>query len=362
MIPGVVHMVSPHVAIIVLNYNGWKDTEACLKSVLSSGYDRFSLIVVDNNSQNDEAAVIDRWLHRILTVREEVPGAGSDEYRGVGYADAGSRSSDRLQPGEPRAFLLASRENYGFTRGNNLAIEFAFDRLDPDYVLLLNNDVVLEPDTLSRLVDFAETGRDVGSVQPRLLRKGAEGIIDSLGEAVYANGRARDIGQGERDRGAFGDVEVFGACAAAALYRSTALKHAGLFDERFFIMLEDVDIAWRLRLCGYSSYCVSAAVAYHKRGITGTRSIWKGIDLPRSYNKNKNHLFLVLKYYPAGAILRNLHLNLFRFFAALLSGVVLGGNYPAVLHSVVKERRLTRQKYPNIGDVQARWLLRGGED
>lgn len=359
MIPGVVSMASPHVAIIILNYNGWKDTEACLESVLSSAYDRFSLIVVDNNSQHDEAATIDRWLCRVLAVREEVSGAGSGEYQAVGYSGTGNGSSGRFQPGEPRAFLLACRENYGFTRGNNLAIEFAFDRLDPDYVMLLNNDVVMEPDTLPRLVDFAETGRDAGSMQPRLLRKGAGGTIDSLGVAVYANGRAKDIGQGDRDRGAFGDVEVFGACAAAALYRSTALKHAGLLDERFFIMLEDVDIAWRLRLCGYSSYCVSAAVAYHKRGITGTRSIWGGIDLPRTYNKNKNHLFLVLKYYPAGAIFRYLHLNLFRFFAALLSGVVLGGDFPSQLRGVVKERRLTRQKNPNIGDVQERWLLRG---
>jgi GT2 family glycosyltransferase len=359
MISGVVSMAVPYVTIIILNYNGWEDTRACLESVLSSGYDRLSLIVVDNNSQKDEAAVIGQWLCGIFDVREEISGAGSGEYRAVGYSGTGSRSSDRPHPGEPRAFLLANGENYGFTRGNNLAIEFAFDRLDPDYVMLLNNDVVMEPDTLSRLVDFAETRRDAGSVQPRLLRKEAGGIIDSLGEAVFVNGRAKDIGQGDRDRGAFGDVEVFGACAAAALYRSSALEHAGLLDERFFIMLEDVDIAWRLRLCGYSSYCVSAAVAYHKRGITGTRSIWKGIDLPRSYNKNKNHLFLVLKYYPSGSIFRYLHLNLFRFFAALLTGVVLGRNYPAMLRGVVKERRLTKQKYPNIGDVQERWLLRG---
>lgn len=356
MISGVVSMAVPDVTIIVLNYNGWEDTRACLESVFLSGYDRLSLIVVDNCSQDDEAAAIDGWLCEVFAAREEISGAGSGAYHAVAYSGT-SASSGRVHPGGPRAFLLANGENYGFTKGNNLAIEFAFGRLDPDYVMLLNNDVVMQPDTLSRLVSFAEARRDAGSMQPRLLRK--EGVIDSLGEAVFANGRAKDIDQGECDRGAFGDVEVFGACAAAALYRSTALKQTGLLDERFFIMLEDVDIAWRLRLCGYSSYCVTSSIAYHKRGITGTRSIWRGIDLPRSYNKNKNHLFLVLKYYPAAAILRYLHLNLFRFFAALLAGVVLRRNYPAMLRGVVKERRLTKQKYPNIGEVRERWLLRG---
>ncbi len=352
-------MAVPRVSVVVLNYNGWKDTRDCLESVLSVRYGNLSLIVVDNGSRGNEAEEIDRWLCGVFGVREEIPEAGAGDCRAVGYSRVRSKPSERISPGEPRAFLLASGSNCGFAGGNNLAMEFAFQRLAPDYVMLLNSDTVLEPDALSLLVGFAETERNAGSVQPRLLRKGAGGIIDSLGIAVFTNGRAKDVGQGERDRGAFGDAEIFGACAAAALYRSSALEDAGFLDERFFITLEDVDLAWRLRLCGYSSYCVSAAVVHHGRGITSPKRMWEGFDLVRSYNQNKNHLFLVLLYYPAGLVLRYLPLNLFRFFAALLSGACLGRNYPGMLRGTIRRRRDIWRKYPNIVHVQDRWLVKG---
>ncbi|MDI6831878.1 MAG: glycosyltransferase family 2 protein [Actinomycetota bacterium] len=349
---------SPRVAVVVLNYNSWEDTRECLGSVLSQRYPDLSLLVVDNGSRGGEAEKIDCWLEGAYGAREELTGEGGGEYRAFAYWDArrGGEGGD-FRPG--RAFLLASRENRGFARGNNMAIEFARDRLAPEFFMLLNNDVVLGPDCLLRLVDFAVRTSGAGSAQPRILSKGKEGVIDSLGQAVFSSGRARDIGQGERDPGEVGAIEVFGTCAAAALYRADAMREAGLLDERFFITLEDVDLAWRLRLCGYSAWCVTAAVAYHGRGITGSRRVWEGIDPIRSYHKNKNHLLLALKYHPVGSLLRYLHLNLFRFTAALVAGVCLGCIFPCALKGIMRERADLARRYVNMGSVRKRWLARG---
>ncbi len=345
-----------HVAIIVLNYNGWENTRDCLESVMALEYAGLSLFVVDNGSRDGEAGKIDRWLSGVSESREEMGAVGLDECRAVAYTGARGSTGAEAERRRKWAFLLANGVNRGFTRGNNMAIELAFSRVDPDYVMLLNNDVVLKPDSLAILAAFARGSREIGSVQPRILRKGASGVVDSLGQAVYRNGRAKDMGQGERDPGPFGNVEIFGTCAAAALYNAGALKDAGLLDERFFIILEDVDLAWRLRLCGYTSYCVSSAVAYHNRGISGTKRFWESIDLVRSYNQNKNHLLVVLKYYPLEAIFNFLYLNIFRFAAALISGACLGRNPFAPFGGIMKERRKLRQQYPAIEAVRRRWL------
>lgn len=352
-------MSPPRVAIVMLNYNGWRDTRECLESVLSLRYPDLSLVVVDNGSRGGEAQEIDRWLRGVYGTREELPGAGTDEYRAFAYGDAREKQGNRAASPPAQAFLLANRENHGFAKGNNLAIEFALERLAPHFVLLLNNDVVLEADSLPRLVAFAAAAPDAGSVQPRILSKSAERVMDSLGQAVFRSGRARDIGQGERDIGEAGAVEIFGTCAAAALYRAEALREAGLLDKRFFITLEDVDLAWRLRLCGYSAWCVTHAVARHGRGITGSRRAWEGIDLMRSYHKNKNHLLLVLKYHPAGSLLRYLHLHLFRFSAALAAGACLGRFFPAALKGIMRERAALRHRYVDMERIQRRWLARG---
>lgn len=349
---------SAHVAIIVLNYNGWEDTKACLESVIALEYADFSVFVVDNNSCGDDAHRIDRLLAGAFGVREEIEVKGTLKYEAIRYSGADGGSFSRVGRGRIQAFLLLNHKNYGFTRGNNMAIELALASVDPEFVMLLNNDVTLEPDSLAVLIAFAGSSRKVGAVQPRILSKSENGIVDSLGQAVYRNGRAKDMGQGERDPGPFGNIEVFGTCAAAALYRVEALSDTGLLDERFFIALEDVDLAWRLRLCGYASYCVSQAVAYHCRGITGSRRIWEGIDPVRSYNKNKNHFLLILKYYSAASIIRYAHINAFRFLSALLSGAILHRNFPAVLRGSIKERKEMRRKYPNMGMVRERWLMK----
>ncbi|MEY3643864.1 MAG: hypothetical protein RLZZ207_558, partial [Bacteroidota bacterium] len=123
------HNSPPKVAIIIVNWNGYALTKACLESLKELQYSNFKLILVDNGS---------------------VDGSG-----------------EKLKSEFPEIELLTSPDNIGFTGGNNLGIQWALDH-SFDQVLLLNNDTLVEPDFLDPLVSFLEQNPDYGAVQPKI--------------------------------------------------------------------------------------------------------------------------------------------------------------------------------------------------
>jgi len=185
--------------------------------------------------------------------------------------DDAIRCGDKSVPLENRMVLIRCNENHGFAKGNNIGIEYAFKNFNSEYILLLNSDTIVEREFLGELVKIAEGNLRVGSVQSLLLRPEGK-VIDSLGQKLYLLG-ARDDKSGKMfyPNSLKGDFEIFGSCAAAALYRSSALIDTGLFDEDFYIIYEDVDLSFRLRLAGYISMLATRSIVYHKRGISGGR-------------------------------------------------------------------------------------------
>jgi GT2 family glycosyltransferase len=172
--------------------------------------------------------------------------------------------------------VVASRDNLGYTGGHNLAIGKAVEAGIP-WVLVLNSDVVLAPDFLERLLDEAERPENarVGAFTGKILR--AEGVdlrpttvLDTVGIRMALNGRHFDIGAGSPDDGRYDrPAEVFGVSGCVALYRTEALSDVkiatGFFDDDFFLYREDVDLAWRLRGRGWTARCAPAALAWHRR-------------------------------------------------------------------------------------------------
>jgi GT2 family glycosyltransferase len=168
--------------------------------------------------------------------------------------------------------LIVPPMNLGFATAVNWGIAVG----DAPYVLLLNQDARLEPEALSFL--SARLGGDPGlaAVGGRVLYQATpdlppDGTIDSAGIGFRRGRRSVDIGQGELDIGQFdGWREVFGICAAVALYRRSALQKIAddgqILDESFYMQKEDVDLAWRLRRAGYRAGVDGRAVAFHARG------------------------------------------------------------------------------------------------
>ncbi|MDY9922733.1 glycosyltransferase family 2 protein [Methanobacterium sp.] len=278
---------SPGVSIIILNWNGWKDTIECLTSISNINYPIFDIIVVDNASEDESLMRIQKHI-------------------------------DVLTNGKPTKFtLIKNKKNYGFAEGNNIGIRFAIQSKHPDYVLFLNNDTTVDKNFLYELVRVAEDNVMVGSVQSLLLKPGGK-IVDSMGQEL-TTWSARDICMNAEYKKLNENMEIFGACAAAALYRADVLEEVGLFDKDFFAIYEDVDLSWKIRLAGFKSILAVNSIVYHKRNISKSVSEielgWIKNDLKR-YHLTKNMLILAIRYHPCSFLLNPKYV--FKFFLTLM--------------------------------------------
>src|SRR5690606_30776902 len=129
-----------------------------------------------------------------------------------------------------------------------------------EVVVLLNNDTVAEPDVIARITAPLERDQRVGAVAATMVFAGAPDMVASAGIEVFRDGLALDRGLGLPRTEFAVPAPVFGASAGAAAYRRAALEDVGCFPEQFFMYLEDVDLAWRLRLRGWEAVHAPGAV------------------------------------------------------------------------------------------------------
>jgi GT2 family glycosyltransferase len=184
-----------------------------------------------------------------------------------------------------------NKENLGFGRAYNKMLKKAVEQ-GAEYFLAVNLDVKLGDDVIEKLINNLDNDKSLGSVCPKLLKWNFatttnnqslianQSIIDSCGIALLPGLRFVDIGQTQVDRGQFDDTEILGPSGACALYRMSALKKVAedgkYFDELMFMYKEDCDLAYRLRLAGFQSRCISDAIAYHDRTASAAgESSWQ---------------------------------------------------------------------------------------
>jgi len=171
----------------------------------------------------------------------------------------------------PDVRLIVQPCNLGFARGNNIGIAAS----SGDFVMTLNSDITLDPDYIERLVHAFETkGGRLGMASGKLFRPG-RACFDSTGLVLTRSRRFFDRGSGDPDRGQYDrETDIFGPCAAAAIFRRTMLedlRHGDeYFDSDFFSYVEDVDLAWRARRLGWEACFVPEAAAIHVRGGSKT--------------------------------------------------------------------------------------------
>ncbi|MHB8717880.1 MAG: glycosyltransferase family 2 protein [Candidatus Dormibacteria bacterium] len=217
------------VAVVIPSWNGRPLLSPCLASLALQSHAPFHTIVVDNGSTDGTAA----WLARE----------------------------------HPHVDVIRLDTNRGFAGGVNAGIRRAMDA-GATFVALLNNDAVADPHWLAELVRAAAENPRAAIVAAKMLL--ADGVhIDSTGELLSSWGMPYPRGRGETDRGQYDTAtEVFAGSGGASLYRTAALRQTGLFDEGFFAYLEDVDMGFRARLCGWEVCYAPAAVVRHRRGAT----------------------------------------------------------------------------------------------
>lgn len=218
--------------------------------------------------------------------------------------------------------FFKEKENHGFAKGHNIL----FKENESEYFLLLNQDMYLENIVLEKMVDFLDKNSAVAAVSPRLMRwdfaKMGEGLnntfssqVDALGLKVFRNRRVIEQYTGEnweeiKSKFGVNDIlEVFGVSGAFPMYRREAIKNVlfsdgQMLDESYHSYKEDVDLAWRLRLSGNSSFITLNTVAYHDRAGAGPK---EKSDLAAMQNKKKHSPWV--KYYSYRNHLMTLYKN-----------------------------------------------------
>ena len=233
------------IVIIILNYNGWEDTIECLESLqttLVSKDNEVSLILVDNNSQNDSVERLNSFMENRF----------APEYL----------CTDNLNDAITSKYVLyKSYENKGFSAGNNIGINIAL-RKQCDYVMLLNNDTVVECNFLSPLLTMLENDTSLGMVGPK--------ICDYYNHNKYTLGgyysKLKGSGYFYYDTEMANKKYVSFISGCCWLIRSNIFKKCGLMDENYFLYVEDVDYCCCLLKNGYSLSCTKDSVIYHKEG------------------------------------------------------------------------------------------------
>jgi len=260
------------VDIVLVTWNGEKFLPYVLSSLAQQTYKDKEVHILDNGSKDNSLSLIRNWL--------------------------GSHSGT----------LRESATNLGFAIGYNELIR----SLTGNYVLVLNQDVILDNNYVQKLVEYLESKHICGSVSGLLRRMNFKDtqlilsdIIDSAGLNIYTSHRVV-----ERNRGLKADIvnktidNVFGVPATAAMFRRQALEATAInrfnkieyFDETFFAYKEDVDLAYRLQLCGWDSAVVNDVCAYHYRSVRGQESEMTGFGNIKTIKNRKTHSRAVKKF------------------------------------------------------------------
>jgi GT2 family glycosyltransferase len=249
--------IYPRVVLVIINYNSLKKVGQkalhFIRSIISTDYPNFDIVVVDNGSDDGSDELIE------------------EELRGRGR-------------------VVRAGSNLGHAGGCNLGFKMGYQ--GSKYVAFLDNDIVVEPRWLVKIIDILESDNNIAAAQPAILQLSRNlvdcygGMIDRLGwiYELWSNcPEPVDIKQ---------PFEVFWAKSATIVVRSDVFKIIGGFDEDFFVYYDEVDLCWRIRLLGYKVVTVPTARIYHMgRGTMG------GTNFLSIYMHRKNHLTMLIRNY-----------------------------------------------------------------
>jgi len=219
-------MSQPLVYIIILNTNRRDDTIACLESLSKSTYNNLKIIVLDNNS-----------------------------------ADG---SVDAIRLAYPNVQIINLTENLGYAGNNNVGIEEAMKQ-GADWILVLNEDTILDPECMAELINVGEGDSKIGIVGPMVYHHNEPTVIQSAGGMLGKYWQSQHLGQNEEDTGKFNaphSVEWISGCAI--LVRRAAIENAGMLDASFFIYWEETEWCIRVARSGWKIVHVPQAKIWHK--------------------------------------------------------------------------------------------------
>ncbi len=221
----------PKVFLLILNWNKPLDTIECIDSCLKLDYDNYEILLVDNHSEDDSVA--------------------------------------QLKNRYPKIHLVVNSENLGYAGGNDVGLQYALKQ-NADFILILNNDTVLDPQMLSLLVQAAKDHPKAGLLAPKVLYYDDPSLINSLGTSMDWFRMRPYLGECHRkDTGNYDPIlhkDILVGCAL--LVPKKTIERIGIIDEKFFLFHEEADWCFRSLRAGFENLVVPKAVIYHKASKT----------------------------------------------------------------------------------------------
>jgi GT2 family glycosyltransferase len=321
------------VYVIVLNWNGWRDTIECLESVVRLDYPNYRVVVCDNSSDGS-LEQIRKWAkgemvvetrNPILSALTSPPVAKSIPFVELGRAEAEMGSGDT----NSRLVLIQTGANRGFGGGNNVALRYALNRGDCDFAWLLNNDTVATPDALSHLVHRMGECPNAGICGSTLLYYDDPSKVQAFGGSTYNKwlARGRHIGKladaAQIPKAHEVEPQMAYVIGASMLVRRSFLEQVGLLNEEYFVYYDELD--WATRAKGRFQLAYSPlSIVYHKEGA--------------AIGSHRTHLSPLAEFY----MVRNRLLFTRRYYPRAIPSVLVGIGLSAI-------RRSLKFRWRNVG-------------
>ncbi len=230
--------INPSVWIIIVNWNGLADTIECLESLAHVTYSNYEVVVVDNGSKDNQAASIKSKF--------------------------------------PKIHIIKNAINTGFVVANNQGIEYGIQH-GAEYVMLLNNDTVVDPEFIEPLVNQMEQDATIGASSPKILYYKSSKIWSMGGTISIPTGISIMIGKRKESNMYMNTIQPDFLTGCAFLVSAKVVKEIGMLDPIYFAYYEDVDWSYRIRKAGYKIITFPQSVIYHKKsasaGIIGSDKI-----------------------------------------------------------------------------------------
>jgi GT2 family glycosyltransferase len=235
------HEPKPEVYIVLINYNNSPDTIRCLESLQTISYPNASVILIDNASEDKSLEVITAWM-----VKNALP------YSVINVDERTDRFANKIT-------IIRSKSNTGFGGACNIGLLLARQH-GAHYVLLLNNDTTVENNFLDHMMSTMLANEHTGAVGAKIYYLAEPNRIWYCGGDIkFLTGTAH---HDTKDRSADFATSFITGCAM--LLNMQAIEEIGLFDERYFLNVEDWDLSYRIRSAGWNMHVSSQAIVYHK--------------------------------------------------------------------------------------------------
>lgn len=243
------------VYVIILDWNGWQDTVECVESCLRLNYPNFSIIIVDNGSTDGSEAILRNRF--------------------------------------PDIKLIQTGTNLGFAGGNNVGIKYALTA-DADYIWLLNNDTIVDQNSLIELINVAESNGKIGVVGSKIYYyNDIDKIWFAGGRMNYITTDCSHIGYSKRDNGQYDEIKkVDYITGCSLLIKRNVILEVGVMDERYFLLVEEAEWQERIKRRGYKTVFVPKSKIWHKvsQSIGEDSLMWK-------YYLTRNSLLFSMQHY-----------------------------------------------------------------